>query len=92
MAGKEEMINDIFKLGLIQGEHNIKWEYDEYNRLPHCKDYYKKINAIEKKYGINYESFIEKDEDEDEYKLLDRKAFYLLETIMEYIIDELLSQ
>jgi len=38
----EESLNDLYRIGVIQGEHNINWA-DEYNLLEHSKNYYKKI-------------------------------------------------
>jgi len=47
----EECLNDMYRLGVVQGEHNINWT-DEYNLLEHSKNYYNKIKTIADKYGI----------------------------------------
>ena len=62
-------LDDLYKLGVIQGEHNINWA-DEYNLLEHSKRYYHKTKSIADKYSIDYsdspEDYREND-DEKEY-------------------------
>ena len=83
----EECLNDMYRLGVVQGEHNINWT-DEYNLLEHSKNYYNKIKTIADKYGIECNRTLEdyrEDEDDEEYFLWDRWAFDLHEITKEQI-------
>lgn len=85
----EEYLNDLYQLGLVQGEHNINWT-DEYNLLKHSKNYYNRIKTIADKYGIKCNTQLEdyrEDEDDEEYFLWDRRAFDLHEMTKEHILN-----
>ncbi len=82
-------LDDLYQLGVIQGEHNINWA-DEYNLLEHSKDYYNKTKSIAEKYNITYDTSIEdyrEHDDDEEYILLDRLTFNLNEIIKEHILN-----
>lgn len=49
-----ESLNDLYRIGVIQGEHNINWA-DEYNLLEHSKNHYKKIKTIADEYGVGFD-------------------------------------
>ena len=38
-------LDDLYQLGVIQGEHNINWA-DEYNLLEHSNEYYHKTKRM----------------------------------------------
>ena len=83
----EECLEDLYQLGMIQGEHNINWA-DEYNLLEYSKTYYNKTRAIADKYNINYNSCLDnyrEDDDEEEYQLWDKSAFHMNELIRKHI-------
>lgn len=84
----EECLKDLYELGLVQGEHNIKWA-DEYNLLEHSISYFKKTHDIVDKYGINcdktFEDYRESD-GEKEYVLWDRMASHMVENTKERIL------
>ena len=46
-----QCLDDLYLLGLVQGEHNINWA-DEYNLDEHSQTYYEKIKAIGLEYGV----------------------------------------
>lgn len=54
----EKSLNDLYRIGVIQGEHNINWA-DEYNLLEHSKNYYKKIRTIADEYGVGFDFKLE---------------------------------
>ncbi|MBE6490113.1 hypothetical protein [uncultured Methanobrevibacter sp.] len=84
----EESLNDMYRIGAIQGEHNINWA-DEYNLLEHSKNYYKKIKTIADEYGVGFDFKLEdyrEDSDYEEYNLWDRLAFDLSEKLKEHIL------
>ena len=84
----EESLNDLYRIGVIQGEHNINWA-DEYNLLEHSKNYYKKIKTIADEYGVDFDFKLEdyrEDSDDEEYYLWDRLAFDLSEKLKEHIL------
>ena len=84
-----DCLDDLYQLGVIQGEHNVNWA-DEYNLLEHSKQYYHKTKSIADKYGIDYsdspEDYREND-DEEEYALLDKQAFNINEITKEHILN-----
>ena len=63
----KDCLDDLYQLGMIQGEHNINWA-DEYNLLEHSKQYYHKTKSIADKYHIDYN-----DSAEDYVKLMMKK-------------------
>ena len=79
----EDCLDDLYQLGVIQGEHNINWQ-DEYNLLEYSKNYYNKTKAIADKYGITYKDLPE-DSDDEEYWLWDRRAFDMNENLINLI-------
>lgn len=84
----DESLNDLYRIGVIQGEHNINWT-DEYNLLEHSKNYYKKIKTIADEYSVDFDSKLEdyrEDSDDKEYNLWDRLAFDLSEKLKEHIL------
>lgn len=84
----DESLNDLYRIGVIQGEHNINWA-DEYNLLEHSKNYYKKIKTIADEYSVDFDSKLEdyrEDSDDKEYNLWDRLAFDLSEKLKEHIL------
>ena len=81
-------LNDLYQLGVIQGEHNINWT-DEYNLLEYSKTYYEKTKAIADKYNINYNTCIEdyrENDDVEENWLWDRMAFNMNEIIRQHLL------
>ena len=84
----DESLNDLYRIGVIQGEHNINWT-DEYNLLKHSKNYYEKIKTIADEYDIGFDFKLEdyrESSDDEEYYLWDRKAFDLSEKLKEHIL------
>ena len=84
----EESLNDLYRIDVIQEEHNINWT-DEYNLLEHSKNYYKKIKTIADEYGVVFDFKLEdyrEDSDDEEYYLWDRLAFDLSEKFKEHIL------
>ena len=85
----KDCLDDLYQLGVIQGEHNINWA-DEYNLLEHSKRYYHKTKSIADKYPIDYsdspEDYREKD-DEKEYALFDKLASNINEIAKEHILN-----
>lgn len=84
----EECLNDLYLLGVVQGEHNINWA-DEYNLLEHSKNYYDRMKNIAQEYGVGLASSLEdyrEDEDDEEYLLWDRMGFHLNEITREHIL------
>ena len=85
----KNFLDDLYQLGVIQGEHNINWA-DEYNLLEHSKRYYHKTKSIAEKYSIDYsdspEDYREND-DEEEYVLWDKMAFNINEITKEHILN-----
>ena len=81
-------LDDLYKLGVIQGEHNINWA-DEYNLLEHSNEYYHKTKSIADKSSIDYsdspEDYREND-DEKEYVLWDKLASNINEITKEHIL------
>ncbi len=88
----EKCLNDLYLLGVIQGEHNINWT-DEYHLLEYSKDYYRRIKSIADEQGIDLDSSLEnyRDDldDDDEYFLWDRMGFHLNELIQEEILNKI---
>jgi len=85
----EECLNVLYKLGVVQGEHNINWA-DEYNLLEHSRNYYDKIKAIADEYDVEFDYQLEdyrEDSDDDEYFLWDRMGFHLNEITQEHILN-----
>ena len=83
-----ESLNDLYRIGVIQGEHNINWA-DEYNLLEHSKNHYKKIKTIADEYGVGFDFKLEdyrEDSDDEEYYLWDWLAFDLSEKLKEHIL------
>ena len=83
----EECLEDLYRLGIIQGEHNINWT-DEYQLLEHSMKYYEKTKSIADKYDIKYSNCLEDyrdDEDDEEYLLWDRLAFTVNEMTRNHI-------
>ena len=78
-----QCIDDLYLLGLVQGEHNINWA-DEYNLLEHSQNYYEKIKAIGLEYGVECGDL----EVVDGY-LLDEMTFGLHEKVKEAIRDRI---
>lgn len=89
----EECLKDLYKLGVVQGEHNINWA-DEYNLLNHSKNYYDGIKAIAEEYGVVLDSSPEdyREEEDEEYLLWDRMGFHLNEITREHIFKMLKVQ
>ena len=84
----EECLNDLYLLGVVQGEHNINWA-DEYKLLEYSKNYYDRMKAIAQEYGIDSDGCLEdyrEDRDDEEYLLWDRRGFHLNETTREHIL------
>lgn len=82
-------LDDLYELGVIQGEHNINWT-DEYNQLEYSKEYYLKTKNIADKYNIDFDDSIEnyrENGDEDESILWDRLAFHINEITKEHILN-----
>lgn len=82
-------LDDLYELGVIQGEHNINWT-DEYNQFEYSKEYYLKTKYIADKYNIDFDDSIEnyrEDGDEDESVLWDRLAFHINEITKEHILN-----
>lgn len=76
----KEYLEDLYNLGIIQGEHNSNWS-DEYNLLEHSRNYYHKTKAIADKYGVRG-----KYPDEDDYMQLDMLGSVLNERAREHIL------
>ncbi len=84
----EDCLNDLYQLGVIQGEHNINWA-DEYNLLEHSKNYYTKIKSIADEYGVSLDSALEdyrEESDDEEYYLWDRMGFHLNEITQDHLL------
>ncbi len=85
----EECLDDLYRLGVVQGEHNINWT-DEYNLMEHSKNYYLKIKTIADEYGIVLDGSLEdyrEDSDDEEYYLRDRMGFHLNEITRKHILE-----
>ncbi len=80
--GIEECLDDLYRLGVVQGEHNINWA-DEYNLIEHSKNYYLKIKSVADKYGVESSP----KECGDEYMQWDRMGFHLNEITREHILE-----
>lgn len=84
----EKCLNDLYLLGVVQGEHNINWT-DEYNLLEHSKNYYNRMKNIAQDYGVGLASCLDdyrEDADDDEYLLWDRMGFHLNEITRKQIL------
>ena len=92
---KKDYLKDLYRLGEIQGEHNINWS-DEYNLLEYSKDYYEKTMTIASKYNITCTNSLEDFREyngEPEYMLWDKFAFKIHSITKEHIeslIDEMI--
>ena len=85
----KECLKDLYKLGIIQGEHNINWT-DEYNLLEYSKNYFNKTKTIADKYNINYNTYLEdyrEYNNESEYSLLDKLTSHMHEITKEHILN-----
>ena len=85
----KDCLNDLYQLGVIQGEHNINWA-DEYNLLEHSKEYYNKTKSIADKYTIDYDISLEdwrESDDEEEYCLWDKLSSHINEITKEHILN-----
>lgn len=85
----ENCLNDLYRLGVIQGEHNVNWA-DELNQLEYSKQYYAKTKNIADKYNIDFDASIEdyrENGDEEEALLWDRLAFHINEITKEHILN-----
>ena len=85
----KECLKDLYKLGVIQGEHNINWT-DEYNLLEYSKNYFNKTKTIADKYNINYNTYLEdyrEYDNESEYSLLDKLTSHMHEITKEHILN-----
>lgn len=85
----KECLKDLYKLGIIQGEHNINWT-DEYNLLEYSKNYFNKTKTIADKYNINYNTYLEdyrEYDNESEYSLLDKLTSHMHEITKEHILN-----
>ena len=85
----EDYPDDLYQLGVIQGEHNIYWA-DEYNLLEHSKEYHNKTKSIADKYNIDDEISLEdwhESDDEEEYLLWGKLAFNINEITKEHIMN-----
>ena len=85
----KECLKDLYKLGIIQGEHNINWT-DEYNLLEYSKNYFNKTKTIADKYNINYNTSLEdyrEYDNEAEYYLLDKLTSHMNEITKEHILN-----
>ena len=85
----KECLKDLYKLGIIQGEHNINWT-DEYNLLEYSKNYINKTKTIADKYNINYNTYLEdyrEYDNESEYSLLDKLTSHMHEITKEHILN-----
>lgn len=87
--GIEECLDDLYKLGVVQGEHNINWA-DEYNLLEHSKKYFYKIKSISDEYSVGFDGCLEdylEERYDEEYSLWDRMGFRLSEITREHILE-----
>lgn len=85
----KECLKDLYKLGIIQGEHNINWT-NEYNLLEYSKNYFNKTKTIADKYNINYNTYLEdyrEYDNESEYSLLDKLTSHMHEITKEHILN-----
>ena len=85
----KECLKDLYKLGMIQGEHNIN-QTDEYNLLEYSKNYFNKTKTIADKYNINYNTSLEdyrEYDNESEYSLLDKLTSHMHEITKEHILN-----
>lgn len=81
-------LDDLYQLGVIQGEHNINWT-DEYNLLEPSNKYYHKTKNIANKHGRSIEIFPEdyRVNDEEKYALADKLGFNINEITKEHILN-----
>ena len=89
---KQIVVKDLIRISKRQGEHEGRWDADEFNREEECEDYLFVMMSYADDYGIRYgelEDYREFDDDE-EFELQRNLGFYLFEKLSEKLMNELL--
>jgi len=89
---KQIVIKDLIRISKRQGEHEGRWEENEYNREEECEDYLSEMMSYADDYGIQYgelEEYREFD-NEAEFELQEHLGYYLFEELTEKLMNELL--
>lgn len=88
----DKFIIDLIDIAKRQGEHEGRWDADEFNREEECEDYLSVMMSYADDYGIKYgelEEYRQFDEDV-EFELQEHLGFYLFEKLTEKLMNELL--
>lgn len=94
MTDKKQLINDLYRIAEIQGEHTGRWS-NEFAREDSSEYYLEKMEMYAETYGISYDDNLEHYRYYDEdllYELQDRLAGKLHELLKDKIIKQLLEE